>query len=88
MTVSVVDEKSVDQLTRQMKGDDANSGRAGAFLLDRSRFRVEVGSAEEVMKDVPETLALVAQKLSAAAVDDEARRALQMLYRLVSEARA
>lgn len=88
MTVSVADERAVDQLTRQLKGDDANTGRAGAFLLDRSRYRVEVGDAEHVMQGVPETLSLVARKLSAAAADDEARRALQMLYRLVSEARA
>lgn len=87
MTVAVSDEKSVDQLTRQLMGDDANLGRAGACLLDRSHFRVEVGDAEDVMKDVPETLALVAQKLSAEVADDEAQRALQMLYRLVSEAR-
>jgi DNA repair exonuclease SbcCD nuclease subunit len=89
MAVSVADERAVDQLTRQLKGDDANSGRAGAFVLDRSCFRVDVGDAEEVMKGVPDTLSRVAQKLSAAVeADDEARRALQMLYRLVSEARS
>ena len=75
-------------ITRQLNGDDANSGRAGAFVLDRSRLRVEVGDVEEIMKGAPETLSLVAQKLSTAAADDEAQRALQMLYRLVSEARS
>ena len=41
------------------------------------------------MKDAPETLSIVAGKLAAAAaVDDEARRALQILYRLMSEAQS
>lgn len=89
MAVSVADEKAVDQLTRQLKGDDANSGRAGAFVLDRSRLRVELGNINDLMQDAPETLSNVAGKLAAAAaVDDEAQRALQILYRLVSEARS
>jgi hypothetical protein len=41
------------------------------------------------MQDAPETLSAVAAKLAAAAaVDDEATRALQLLYRMMSEARA
>ena len=41
------------------------------------------------MQDAPETLSIVAGKLAAAAaVDDEAQRALQILYRLISEARS
>src|SRR5262249_51832677 len=89
MTVSVADEKVVDELTRRLRGDLANTGRAGAFVVDRSRLRVEVGNAEDVMQDAPETLSIVAGTLAAAvAVDDEARRALQILYRLVSEARS
>lgn len=89
MVVSVADERSVDQLTRQLKGDDANSGRAGAFVLDRSLFRVEFGDVGSLMQDAPETLSKVAASLNAiAAADDEAQRALQILYRLIIEARA
>lgn len=89
MAVSVADENTVDQLTRQLQGNDASSGRAGAFVLDRSRLRVEVGDVETLMHDAPETLRNVAARLAAtASVDDEAQRALQLLYRLVSEARS
>lgn len=89
MAVSVADERTVDQLTRQLKGDDANSGRAGAFVLDRSRLRIEVGDVDALMQDVPETLSIVADRLAAtAAVDAEAQRALQILYRVIGEARA
>jgi DNA repair exonuclease SbcCD nuclease subunit len=89
MAVSIADEKTVDELTRQLKGDDANSGRAGAFVLDRSQLRVEVGDADALMQDAPETLSIVAGRLAAAAAgDDEAQRAQQILYRVVSEARA
>ena len=61
MTVTVRDEKTVDQLTRQLKGDDANSGRAGAFVLDRSRLRIEIGNVNALMQDAPETLSIVAE---------------------------
>ena len=89
MTVSVLDEKEVDLLTRHLRGDAATSGRAGAFVLDRSGLRVEVGDVNALMKDAPETLSIVAAKLAApAAVDDEARRALNILYRLMSEAQS
>lgn len=89
MAVSVADERAVDQLTRQLRGDDANSGRAGAFILDRSRLRVEFGDVGALMHDTPETLSIVAGRLAAVkAGDEEAQRALQILYRLVSEARA
>jgi DNA repair exonuclease SbcCD nuclease subunit len=87
MTISVADEKEVDLLTRQLRGDAATSGRAGAFVLDRSGLRVEVGDVNALMKDAPETLSIVAGKLAAAAAtDDEARRALPILYRLMREA--
>jgi DNA repair exonuclease SbcCD nuclease subunit len=87
MSIAVSDEKSVDQLIRLLRGDAANSGRAGAFILDGSGLRVEVGDVN--IEGAPETLSVVATKLAAAApVDDEARRALQLLYRMISEAQA
>jgi DNA repair exonuclease SbcCD nuclease subunit len=89
MIVSVPDGQAIDQLTQQLKGNDAKAGRAGAFVLDRSRLRVEVGDVDALMKDAPETLRSVVDRLAAAAAaNDEARRALQILYRLVSEARS
>ena len=88
MSVSVSEEKAVDHLIRQLRGDAANSGRAGAFALDRSGLRIEVGDVNELMQGAPETLSVVAAKLAAgAAADDEASRALQLLYRMMSEAR-
>ena len=87
MAVSLADERAVDQLTRQLNGDAANSGRAGAFMLDRRELRVEVGNIDDLMLGAPETLSIVAAKLTTAA-DDDAQRALQILYRLMSEARS
>lgn len=89
MSVTVAEEKSVDQLIRQLNGDAANAGRAGAFVVDRSGLRIEVGDVSELLRDAPETLLAVAAKLAAAAtLDDEAKRALHLLYRMLSEARA
>ena len=88
MTVAVLDEKEVDLLTRQLRGDAATSGRAGAFVLDRSGScrsrgcqRLDEGRARHSV-DRRGNLA------AAAAVDDEARRALNILYRLMSEAQS
>lgn len=86
MTVSVAEEKDVDALTSRLKGNLATSGRAGAFILDRSRLRLHIGSVDEVLKDAPETLVAVAAKLAQEAPQsDEASRALQLLCRLVAE---
>jgi DNA repair exonuclease SbcCD nuclease subunit len=87
MEVSVAGEKEVDVLTGLLKGNLATSGRAGALILDRSRLRMQLGPVEGVMKNAPETLVIVAEKLTQEAPQsDEAQRALQILYRLVSEA--
>ena len=89
MSATVAEKRSVDQLIRQLRGDAANSGRAGAFALDRSGLRIEVGDISDLMQGAPETLSVVATKLAAAAAaDDEASRALQLLHRMMSEARA
>jgi DNA repair exonuclease SbcCD nuclease subunit len=86
LTVSVGQEKEVDTITGLLKGNLAASGRAGAFILDRSSLRVQLAPVEEVMKDAPETLVAVAMKLAQEApYNDEANRALQLLYRLVGE---
>lgn len=87
MEVSVAEEKEIDALTSLLKGNLATSGRAGAFILDRSRMRLQLGRVEDVMKDAPETLLIVAERLTQEAPQsDEAQRALQILYRLVNEA--
>jgi DNA repair exonuclease SbcCD nuclease subunit len=86
LAVSVTEEKEVDALTSRLKGNSATSGRAGAFILDRSRLRLQIGSVEEVLKDAPETLVAVAAKLAQEAPQsDEANRALHLLCRLVAE---
>jgi len=89
MTIPVTDEKEVGELIRQLRGDLASTGRAGALVVDRSGLRVEVGALEDVMSGAPETLAIVANTLAAVSEhDDEARRAAQLLYRMLSEAPA
>jgi DNA repair exonuclease SbcCD nuclease subunit len=87
MTVSAAEEREVDALAGLLKGNLATSGRAGAFILDRSRLRLEVGSVERVSAEAPETLRIVAERLATEAESsDEARRALLILYRLIEEA--
>jgi DNA repair exonuclease SbcCD nuclease subunit len=88
LTVSVAQEKEVETITNLLKGNLATSGRAGAFILDRSALRPQLERVEEVMKDAPETLVEVAAKLRQEAPhSEEARRALHLLYRLVAEDR-
>lgn len=89
LAVTVADETTVNRLTQQLRGDAATSGRAGAFALDRSGLRVEVGNIEALMQGAPETLTVVARTLAAAApADADAQRALEVLHRMLSEARS
>jgi hypothetical protein len=86
MAASVAEEKEIDALTRLLKGNLATSGRAGAFILDQSRLRLQ-SDPSRTSKDAPETLLIVAERLAQEApLSEEAQRALQILYRLVSEA--
>jgi DNA repair exonuclease SbcCD nuclease subunit len=86
LAVSVTEEKEINALTSRLKGNLAMSGRAGAFILDSSLLRLQIGSIEEVLKDAPETLVEVAARLTQEAPQsDEAARALQLLCRLVAE---
>jgi DNA repair exonuclease SbcCD nuclease subunit len=87
MEVSPTDGKEVNSLTGLLKGNLASSGRAGALILDVSGLRQQPLSPEQAMEGAPETLVTVAQRLAREApLSDEARRALEMLYRSVSEA--
>jgi DNA repair exonuclease SbcCD nuclease subunit len=87
LTVSPAEEKEVDTLTGLLKGNLASSGRAGALVLDRSGLKLQLVSPEQAMDGAPETLVTVAQRLARdASQSDEARRALEMLCRLVGEA--
>lgn len=89
LTVPVSEETTVNRLTQQLRGDAASSGRAGAFVLDRSGLQTTVGDASELLRDAPETLAVVARTLEAASgTDADAKAALAVLYRMLSEARS
>jgi DNA repair exonuclease SbcCD nuclease subunit len=85
MTVTVLEEKEVDQLVRLLQGTIATHGRAGAFVLDRSRLRVQAGAVEDVLRGAPELLQAVGRRLAAQG-SDEASRALQLLSRMIEEA--
>lgn len=86
LSVTSEEGKEVERLIALLKGTPAESGRAGAVVLDRRRLRSQPPSIEE-LGDLPETLARVATKLSQEAqTSDEARRALQLLAQYVSEA--
>lgn len=88
-SVPVADETTVTRLEQQLRGDAATSGRAGAFAVDRSGLQTTVGEAGDLLRDVPDTIALVARSLeTASATDEDAKAALGVLYRMLSEARS
>jgi len=69
-------------------GTLASHGRAGAFVVDRTKLRVEVGPADAALDDAPETLRAVADRLiEEATTSEKARRALLVLYRLFNESK-
>lgn len=88
-SVPVADETTVNRLEQQLRGDAATSGRAGALALDRSGLQTTVGEVGDLLRDVPETIATVAHTLEAAsATDPDAKAALAVLYRMLSEVRS
>jgi len=90
MTVSLAEESELERILRDLEGTDATHGRAGILLVDRTRLRLQAGSADAFPDDLPLVLQDTVARLDrivAEAVDEaekmKATRALSHLYKLV-----
>src|SRR5207237_3386916 len=84
MAISVAEQDELDRLIAMFAGTEASHGRAGAFVLDRRRLRIEVGAVDVTLGGAPETVRTVGDELVAEShKSEQAKRALLMLYRLV-----
>jgi len=90
MTVTLAEESELERIIRDLEGTDATHGRAGILLVDRTRLRLQVGSADAFPDDLPPVIRDTVARLDrivAEAVDEadkvKATRALSHLYKLV-----
>lgn len=90
MTVTLAEESELERIVRDLAGTEATHGRAGVLLVDRSKLRVQAGSADAFPDGLPPVLKDTVARLDrmiAEAVDEaekeKANRALSHLYKLL-----
>jgi DNA repair exonuclease SbcCD nuclease subunit len=90
MTVSLAEESELARIIRDLEGTEATHGRAGVLVVDRSKLRIEAGSADAFPDDLPPVLKDTVARLDRiiAEAEDEAdkekaNRALSHLYKLL-----
>jgi hypothetical protein len=90
MTVSLAEESELARIVRDLEGTEATHGRAGVLVVDRSKLRIEAGSADAFPDDLPPVLKDTVARLDRiiAEAEDEAdkekaNRALSHLYKLL-----
>jgi DNA repair exonuclease SbcCD nuclease subunit len=86
LTVSVSEMKEAEDILNALKGTEAANPRAGAFVCDRSKLRLEVGNSPSPGALPPAVRAAWARLTEEARTSPEAARALVILQRLVHEA--
>jgi hypothetical protein len=86
LTVSPPESDRVEAILSSLRGTDAASGRAGAFVCDRSNLRVAMGDIDDIVKGCPEVIREAAASLrQEATASPEAQRALIILHRVLHE---
>jgi DNA repair exonuclease SbcCD nuclease subunit len=92
MTVSLAEESELERILLDLQGTDATHGRAGVLLVDRTRLRLQAGSADAFPDDLPPVLRDTVDRLGRIVEDglDEAEkskatRALSHLYKLLQQ---
>jgi phosphate uptake regulator len=90
MTVSLAEESELTRILRDLAGTSATIGRVGILVVDKTKLRVQVGSADAFPEDLPPVLKDTVARLGrivAEAVDEadkaKATRALTHLYKLL-----
>jgi DNA repair exonuclease SbcCD nuclease subunit len=93
MTVSLAEESELERILLDLQGTDATHGRAGVLLVDRTRLRLQAGSADAFPDDLPPVLrdtvdrlgrlVRIAEDGADEAEKSKATRALSHLYKLL-----
>lgn len=94
LTVSAPEHAEAERILADLQGTSARHARVGVLELDRGGFKLEVGSIEQHLKDLPEELRETARRLreqasnSAGKDAQVAERALVHLYQVSRRASA
>jgi DNA repair exonuclease SbcCD nuclease subunit len=90
LAVSLTEASEVERIVRDLQGTDAQCGRAGIVLVDRTRFRLLPSASGAFRADLPpvlaDTVARLEKRVSEASSDDArdvSLRALRHLYQLL-----
>lgn len=90
MAVSLAEGSEVERILRDLNGTDATHGRAGILLIDRTKLKVQAGSADTfpeglspVINDTIERLFRVVADATDEEEKSRANRALIHLYKLL-----
>jgi len=88
LAVTLKEEAELEQILRELIGDDAMQGRAAAVQLERKRVELTTGDLDELLPRLPSVLRATVQRLREQAANDAdegvlATRALRHLYQAV-----
>lgn len=92
MTVTLAEESELSRILRDLEGTEATTGRVGVLIVDRSKLRIQAGSADVFPDDLPPVLRDTVDRLDriiAETVDEtereKANRALAHLFKLLQQ---
>jgi DNA repair exonuclease SbcCD nuclease subunit len=92
MAVTLAEESELALILQNLEGTEATHGRAGILTVDRTKLRIQAGSADAFSDDLPPVLQDTVARLGriAAEATDEAQRekasrALSHLYKLLRQ---
>lgn len=88
LAVTLKEEVELEQILRELVGDEAMAGRAAVVQVDRKRVDLTTGDLDELLPKLPGVLRATVQRLREQAANDPedgvlATRALRHLYQLV-----
>lgn len=88
LAVTLKEEAELEQVLRELVGDDAMEGLAAIVQLDRKRVELTTGDLDELLPRLPSVLRATVKRLREQAVNDTdegvlATRALRHLYQVV-----
>ena len=93
LTVSLSEMHELDRIVSLLKGTTATNARAGAFVCDRSKLRLDLERGISLTPDDPQALCEAAERLRMEATTsdqetaEEAKQALVILQRILHEVR-
>jgi DNA repair exonuclease SbcCD nuclease subunit len=92
MTVTLAEESELNRILGDLRGTEATHGRVGILIEDRSKLRIQAGSADAFPDDLPPVLKDTVARLDRIVAEtmdeverEKANRALSHLFKLLQQ---